>query len=381
MANKKGKSTKKAKKTTKKVTSNKKVNNSVKRRTSKNSSAISKKVTSVEKKTTSVKKKAVQKNTQDKIVQKKIITEEIVKEPEVVFEKEKIVEEKSDIQKTGTIHEKEYSLKENLKEIFDRRFLLFFAGLIVVLIIFFIVLIIRKNNNNVDIKFENISLKKYLNLYVENSGLEYIYITNKDCVGCDSYELSLKKIENEFKIKIKKLDISNLDDNELKELKESNSYIVDLENVPILVTIKDKQSISAINGIKEYSAIRNFVVYSTNPSNKSFNKVSIDKYLSLLKSKDSTLIYICTSSDSVCQKFSTTLEKVSSQKNIKVYYLNTDELETDQSIRKLNESNEIFSKQWFVPAILIVKNGNIKDYRMYSMTEEELINFLDKNKM
>lgn len=381
MANKKGKSTKKAKKTTKKVTSNKKVNNSVKRRTSKNSSAISKKVTSVEKKTTSVKKKVVQKNTQDKIVQKKIITEEIVKEPEVVFEKEKIVEEKSDIQKTGTIHEKEYSLKENLKEIFDRRFLLFFAGLIVVLIIFFIVLIIRKNNNNVDIKFENISLKKYLNLYVENSGLEYIYITNKDCVGCDSYELSLKKIENEFKIKIKKLDISNLDDNELKELKESNSYIVDLENVPILVTIKDKQSISAINGIKEYSAIRNFVVYSTNPSNKSFNKVSIDKYLSLLKSKDSTLIYICTSSDSVCQKFSTTLEKVSSQKNIKVYYLNTDELETDQSIRKLNESNEIFSKQWFVPAILIVKNGNIKDYRMYSMTEEELINFLDKNKM
>lgn len=381
MANKKGKSTKKAKKTTKKVTSNKKVNNSVKRRTSKNSSAISKKVTSVEKKATSVKKKAVQKNTQDKIVQKKIITEEIVKEPEVVFEKEKIVEEKSDIQKTGTIHEKEYSLKESLKEIFDRRFLLFFAGLIVVLIIFFIVLIIRKNNNNVDIKFENISLKKYLNLYVENSGLEYIYITNKDCVGCDSYELSLKKIENEFKIKIKKLDISNLDDNELKELKESNSYIIDLENVPILVTIKDKQSISAINGIKEYSAIRNFVVYSTNPSNKSFNKVSIDKYLSLLKSKDSTLIYICTSSDSVCQKFSTTLEKVSSQKNIKVYYLNTDELETDQSIRKLNESNEIFSKQWFVPAILVVKNGNIKDYRMYSMTEEELINFLDKNKM
>lgn len=389
MANSKKKASKKKTTTKKKTTqtsskSAKKVNNSgTKRRVNKNGSATSKKSTAVKKKTTTTKKKkVVQKPVEEKVVQREI--EEQLKEQEIKpVEKETLKEEVKLVEEETTNELKsENNLKGSLKEIFDKRFLLFFVILILILIIFFAILIIKKNVNDDDnIEFQNINLKKYLNLYESNSGLEYIYITNKDCIGCDSYEVNLKKIENEFKIKIKKLDISDLDDDELKKIIEVNSYIVDINDVPILTSVKEKTTVSAINGVKEYSAIKNFITYSSNPSNKSFEKISIDKYLSLLKSKESIVIYIGTSSDSVCEKFSQTLEKVTSKKNIKVYYLNTEDLVTDASIKKLDESNEIFSKQWFVPTILIVKNSKIKDYRMYAMSEEELIRFLDGNKM
>ena len=339
--------------------------------------------------------KQVKKSTKSRPKQEEKAVEEKPKQEEKVVEEkpkqeEKVVEEKPK-QEKKVVEEKPKQEKripalsfiDVVKSLIFKNRIIFYATLILLFfIIFFGILIIKDKKNDVEvIKFETINFKKYLNLYEENHDLEYVYITNNSCLKCNDYEVSLKKIENDFKIKIKELNITNFSDKELKDLEENNSFIVDIRNIPFLVSIKDKKIVSVIIGIKEYSAVKNFVTYSNNPTNKSFDKISIDKYLSLLNSKDSILIYIGTSSDSACEKFSTILEKVSSSKGIKVHYLNTDDIVTDDGIKKLNESNEIFSKQWFVPTILIVKNGSIKDYRMYAMSEEELIRFLDKNKM
>ena len=42
-------------------------------------------------------------------------------------------------------------------------------------------------------------------------------------------------------------------------------------------------------------------------------------------------------------------------------------------------SNKIFSGIWFKPTIMIVKNGEIVDYRMESMDEASLVSFFTKN--
>ena len=397
MANSKKKTTKKKSATSKKATTKKKVEKKLieekKKPTTKKKVMVK---TVAENKNVAPKKKAVAKSVEGnkKVTTKKEIEVKPVEEKTVgskkVTQKKKAVAKSIEENKKVTtkkkvevkpIEEKTIEESINEEEKIAKKLLMFFSILILIIIIFFILLIINKDDNSDEIEFININLNKYLNLYKESNELEYIYITNNDCLECDNYEVNLKKIENEFKIKIKKLDISNFSDKDLKTIEDSNSFIVDISDVPILVAVKEKKAVSAINGIKEYSAIKNFISYSINPANKSFEKISVDKYLSLLKSKDPIIIYIGTSSDSACVKFSTTLEKVTSTRKVKVYYLNTDDLVTDSNIKKLNESNVIFSKQWFVPTILIVKNGSIKDYRMYAMSEEKLMEFLDKNKM
>ena len=64
-----------------------------------------------------------------------------------------------------------------------------------------------------------------------------------------------------------------------------------------------------------------------------------------------------------------------------INYLNLNNITSSSDWDKLSESNKIFNGQWFIPAILIVKNGKIIDYKMEELSERELINFLKKNNL
>ena len=210
----------------------------------------------------------------------------------------------------------------------------------------------------------------------EDKDLEFIYLSSDDCIGCDKYEENLKRIENEYKLKIRELNITNIGSEDINKIRESNLYLADSIEIPALLSVKDSNGIS---GIKEYNALKRFVEYSKNPAGASFVKVSLSKYLNLLKSKDKTVIYIGESGDSTCETYSKTLESVSAKNGIKIYYLNTNEIITEENWERLNGSNEIFSGMWFKPVTLIVKNGEIVDYRMESMSEADLVEFFTKN--
>ena len=62
-------------------------------------------------------------------------------------------------------------------------------------------------------------------------------------------------------------------------------------------------------------------------------------------------------------------------------YLNLNNIISSSDWDKLSESNKIFNGQWFIPAILIVKNGKIIDYKMEELSESDLINFLKENNL
>ena len=103
--------------------------------------------------------------------------------------------------------------------------------------------------------------------------------------------------------------------------------------------------------------------------------------MDLLGSKDKSFIYICNPNSSGCKSFSKVLETVSTKKKLKVYYLNTDTINTEEDWKKLEESNKIFKKVWFMPAVLVVKNNKIVDYKMETLSEKDLTKFIDKNKL
>lgn len=269
--------------------------------------------------------------------------------------------------------------KEELKSVKNKKNYRLFTFVFILTILIVVLLILFTNDKNNEIKLENINISSYMDLYKKEE-TSYIYITMNNCTYCELLDPYIERLQSDYKIKFKVLNISELNEEEMEELTNSNSVFNDNWKAPVLISIKDGKEISNITGYKEYGVLKRFVEYSNNPNDSvPFIKISIEKYLNLLNSKELSIIYIGRPNSNGCEVFVPILNKVTSEKNLKVYYLNTDTLDTTEKWDKLNNSNEIFKGIWFTPTILIVKNKEIIDYKMESMDEETLLYFFGRN--
>lgn len=270
-------------------------------------------------------------------------------------------------------------VKQKEKKLNKKLFVLFGVLFILLIVILCFILLFGSKKDKVVVNFENITIEEYNSLYKSND-LEYIYLYHDSCSKCYDYELNLDKLQSEYNIKIKKLDYSNFNSEELNSLKSSNSFLEIGIDVPTIISIKDGKEVSSLDGIKDYVSLKNFVNVSNEPmSGKSFTKISVDEYVSILNSKNKSFIYICNSIENKCEKFTSSLEKIASNRKLKVNYLNLNNITSSTDWDKLSSSNKVFNNNWFIPAVLIVKNGKIIDYRMEELSESDLINFLKKN--
>ena len=266
--------------------------------------------------------------------------------------------------------EKEERVKINFKLILSIMVIIFIASLLI--------LILNHKEESI-IEFNYINLNKYQDLYKEEE-LQYIYITKDDCTYCELLDPEVIKLEEEYKIEFKVLNISKLSKKDINKLESSNSVFQDDWDSPILITIKNGQEVSNVKGYKEYTVLKKFIDYSMNPSdNNSFIKIDVNKYLYVLNSKEASLVYICRSNNKSCDMFSNMLEETSTEEKVTVYYLNTDTIDTEKEWDKLNNSSDLFKDTWFVPAILVVKDGKVISYKMETMDKDNLIDFFEKN--
>ena len=341
------------------------------KRNSRNTTSKNKKVTA-SKNTSSVKKKT-NSNVVDKkrpsTSHKKSVTNVSNGGNKKVIKKEKKLPNNNVVEKTN--------------KTLSKKLIVLIVGVLFILLVVILgfKLLFSSKKDKVVVIFENITIEEYNSLY-KSKDLEYIYLYHDSCSKCYDYELNLDKLQSEYNIKIKKLDYSNFNDEELSSLKSSNSFLESGIDVPTIISIKDGKEVSSLDGIKDYSSLKNFVNVSNEPmSGKSFTKISVDEYVSLLNSKNKSFIYICNSIEDKCEKFTSILEKTASNRKLKVNYLNLNNIISSSDWDKLSESNKIFNGQWFIPAILIVKNGKIIDYKMEELSESDLINFLKENNL
>lgn len=248
---------------------------------------------------------------------------------------------------------------------------------IAILIIFMVALFNKDKENKIE--FNEIGIKEYKKSY-QSGNLNYIYVKSNNCEYCPLIEPYLDRLEKDCKITINLLNVNKLSNKEKEELKQSSDAFDGNWDIPVLLSIKDGKEISNIKGYKEYSALKKFVENSNNPTDSnSFIKISINKYLSILKKEEISIIYIGRSKSSGCEIYVPVLEKVTQNKKIQVYYLDTDSLNSEEDWSKLENSNAIFKETWFTPVTLIVKDSKIIGYKMESMDEETLEYFLNKN--
>lgn len=313
--------------------------------------------------------------------------EDVIKEPKVIMQTQstKIKSTSSEYELKNENAKRECELEIKQKELetsnikVDSKILTIISiFLILVSIILISAMIIMKKNNH-SYSFKQIDIEEYINLY-EKEDTSYVFITKDKCTYCDLLRENLKKLQSQYNIQILELNVENLTEEEVKKLEESNSLFDRQWQTPMILSIAKDKELNGIVGYKEYSVLSKFIEYSINPDTKnSFIEINLNKYLDLLKSVDTTIIYIGRNGDSVCDEFSKTLEEVSNKLGFKIYYLNTDIIDTEEGWNKLNNSDKLFNKNWFMPTIIIVKKGKIIDYKMEKLEKAELIEFFQNN--
>ena len=107
------------------------------------------------------------------------------------------------------------------------------------------------------------------------------------------------------------------------------------------------------------------------------NSIDIDKYLSLKKGSDKSIIYISRPTCHYCQQEDPIMKNIVYETNITVNYLNTDELDDDGNT-KLIKSDDYFSEGYGTPLILVVQKNKIVDKIEGLTSKEDIVSFFKK---
>ena len=107
------------------------------------------------------------------------------------------------------------------------------------------------------------------------------------------------------------------------------------------------------------------------------NSIDIDKYLSLKKGSEKSIIYISRPTCHYCQQEDPIMKNIVYETKITVNYLNTDELDDDGNT-KLIKSDDYFSEGYGTPLILVVQKNKIVDKIEGLTSKEDIMSFFKK---
>lgn len=110
---------------------------------------------------------------------------------------------------------------------------------------------------------------------------------------------------------------------------------------------------------------------------KELNNIGIDEYLTLLAGEEPAAIYLARPTCSHCQVQKPIMENLVYKYDVKINYLNTDELDSE-GMTKLQASDDFFSEGWGTPTTLIVKGGKVIDSIAGETSGESLVELFKK---
>lgn len=110
---------------------------------------------------------------------------------------------------------------------------------------------------------------------------------------------------------------------------------------------------------------------------KELNTIGIDDYLTLLAGEEPAIVYIARPTCSHCENQKPIMENLVYKYDVKINYLNTDELDSDGMV-KLQSSDDFFNEGWGTPTTLIVKGGKIIDAIAGETSGQSLVELFKK---
>lgn len=96
-----------------------------------------------------------------------------------------------------------------------------------------------------------------------------------------------------------------------------------------------------------------------NLENAGFNKLTMDKYLELIKSSEKSIILVARPTCGYCEKFSPILREAADDMKLNINYVNTDEFTNEDWDVFGNSLKYLAEEDWGTPLTLIVQNGDV----------------------
>ena len=109
------------------------------------------------------------------------------------------------------------------------------------------------------------------------------------------------------------------------------------------------------------------------------NEISIDEYLDLYNGNQNSIVLLSRPTCSYCKIATPILENIIYKYNVKINYLNIDNLD-DDGVAKLVSSDEYFSQGYGTPLLLVVGKEKISDKIEGLSTKSDYISFFKENK-
>lgn len=199
-------------------------------------------------------------------------------------------------------------------------------------------------------EIETISFKRYKE-ELENKDQKLILISENDCIECDSLNDVLKQVANEHKIKAYSINIDDLSETDLVDLKQSGP-IGDTSTFPIILRINNGDLIDSHVGEAAYDDILDFV--------SDIEKITINRYIEMMKEDVEHFVYIGRPTCHYCTLSEPWLKIVSYEMNRRIYYINIDEISESDHTLLANITDDIY--RGATPLFIISKGNEIIDY-------------------
>jgi len=181
---------------------------------------------------------------------------------------------------------------------------------------------------------------------------------------------TLKKIAEDYKIKMYYIDQESLNEKEKEELKKKSS---------LYTTTDGKETFSYKGNYKEYQIIKSLM--NQNIIEDDYIEIDINDYLSIVKEKGYQFIFIGSSSCGYCTNFKPEIKAALQEYNANIYYLDVSKL-SNVELQQLYSSDKYFTEnEWGTPLNLLFKDGKRINVLNGYVPKDELVNFLKKNKV
>ena len=109
--------------------------------------------------------------------------------------------------------------------------------------------------------------------------------------------------------------------------------------------------------------------------------LDLDSLKKTIKSKQRSIIVVGQTTCSYCIRFKPVLMKISDGQNIKIHYINYDEVKEQDALKEYLSSFDAFKGDWGTPLTIIVENGKvISEFSGYA-EESTYLEFLKENNL
>ena len=116
---------------------------------------------------------------------------------------------------------------------------------------------------------------------------------------------------------------------------------------------------------------------ATDSKRKEPNKISVDDYIELYNAEEKSIVLLSRPTCHYCQIATPIIENIIYEKNVKINYINTDDL-SDEDNSKLLSSDEYLKSGYGTPLILVVGNSKIIDKIEGLTTKSNYMEFFDE---